>query len=73
MLSRRSTSSRHCFMAPVRPWSLEGDAATPWPRTMPPERPLMESGMSARLYDAVQRARQQCPTLGGWESVAWKK
>jgi hypothetical protein len=33
----------------------------------------MESGMSAQLYAAVQRAQQRCPALGGWEPVAWKK
>jgi hypothetical protein len=33
----------------------------------------MESGMSTLLYAAVQRAQQQCPALGGWEPVAWKK
>jgi hypothetical protein len=73
MPSSRSTSSRHCFMAPVRPWSLEGDAATPWLLTMLPEPLSMESGMSAQLYAAVHRAQQQCPALGGWEPVAWKK
>jgi hypothetical protein len=73
MLSSWSTSSRHCFMAPVRPWSSEGDAATPWPPTMPLEPPATESGMSAQLYAAVQRAQQQRPALGGWEPVAWKR
>jgi hypothetical protein len=29
--------------------------------------------MSAQLYAAVRRAQQQCPTLGGWKHVAWKK
>jgi hypothetical protein len=33
----------------------------------------MESGMFAQLYAVVQRAQQQCPALGGWEHVAWKK
>jgi hypothetical protein len=47
---------------PVRPWSLEGDAATPWLQTMPPEPPSTEFGMSARLYAVVLRAQQQCPT-----------
>jgi hypothetical protein len=28
--------------------------------------------MSVQLYAAMQRAQQQCPTLGGWEPVAWK-
>jgi hypothetical protein len=32
-----------------------------------------ESGMSAQLYAAVQRAQQQCPAQGGWEPMAWKK
>jgi hypothetical protein len=58
---------------PVRPWSLEGDAATPWFLTMLPEPLSMESGMSAQLCAAVQRAQQQCPTLGGREPMAWKK
>jgi hypothetical protein len=57
----------------VRPWSLEGDGATPWLLTMLPEPPSTESRMSAQLYAAVQRAQQQCPALGGWEPVAWKK
>jgi hypothetical protein len=73
MPSSRSTSSRHCFMAPVRLWSLEGDATTPWLLTMLPEPLSTEFGMSAQLYAAVQRAQQQCPALGGWEPVAWKK
>jgi hypothetical protein len=73
MLRSRSTSSRHCFMAPGEAVELGGGAATPWPQTTPPERPSMESGMSARLYAAVQRAQQQCPPPGGWEPVAWKK
>jgi hypothetical protein len=33
----------------------------------------MESGMSLQLYVVVQRAQQQCPALGGWEPMAWKK
>jgi hypothetical protein len=73
MPSSRSTSSRHCFMAPGRPWSLEGDATTPCLLTMLTEPPLTESGMSAQLYAAVQHAQQQCPALGGWEPVAWKR
>jgi hypothetical protein len=73
MPSSWSTSSRHCFMAPVRPWSLEGAAATPWLQTMPPEPPLTEFGMSAQLHAVVQHAQQQCPALGGWEPVAWKR
>jgi hypothetical protein len=48
---------------------LEGDAATPWLLIMLPEPHLTESGM----YAAVQHAQQQCPALGGWELVAWKK
>jgi hypothetical protein len=73
MSSSRSTSSRHCFMAPVRPWSLEGDATTPWLLTMLLEPSSTEFGMSAQLYAAAQRAPQQCSALGGWKPVAWKK
>jgi hypothetical protein len=29
--------------------------------------------VSAKLYAAVQRAQQQCPALGSWKLVAWKK
>jgi hypothetical protein len=57
----------------VRRWSLEGDATTPWLQTMPPEPPSTESGMYAQLHAVVQRAQQQCPTMGGWEPVAWKR
>jgi hypothetical protein len=67
MPSSRSTSSRHCFMAPGEAVELGGGAATPWPQTTPPEQPSMESRMSAQLYAVVQRAQQQCPALGGWE------
>jgi hypothetical protein len=73
MPSSRSMSSHHCFMAPGEAVELGGGATTPWPQTMPPERPSMESGMSVRLYVAVQSAQQQCPALGSWEPVAWKK
>jgi hypothetical protein len=73
MPSSRSMSSRHCFTAPGEAVELGGDAATPWLQTMPLEPPLTESGMSAQLYAAVQRAQQQCPALSGWEPVAWKK
>jgi hypothetical protein len=58
---------------PVRPWSLEGDTATPWLQTMLPAPSSTESGMSTQLYATVQRAQQQCPTQGSWEPVAWKK
>jgi hypothetical protein len=58
---------------PVRPWSSRGDVATPWPPTVPPEPPAMESGIFARLYVVVQHARQQRPALGGSEPVAWKR
>jgi hypothetical protein len=73
MPSSRSTSSRHCFMAPGEAVELEGDAATPWPLTMLPEPFSMESEMFAQLYAVAQRAQQRCPALGGWEPVAWKK
>jgi hypothetical protein len=65
MPSNRSTSSRTASWPPVRSWGLEGGAATPWPLTTPLEQPSTESGMSAQLYAAVQRAQQQCPSLGG--------
>jgi hypothetical protein len=58
---------------PVRPWSLEGDVATPWLLTMLSELPSIEFRMSAQLYAAVQRAQPQYSALGGWELVAWKK
>jgi hypothetical protein len=29
---------------PVRPWSLEGDTATPWPQTTPQSRPRRSPG-----------------------------
>jgi hypothetical protein len=57
----------------VRPWSLEGGATTPWPQTTPPEQPSTESGMSAQSYAAAQHAQEQCPALGGWEPMVWKK
>jgi hypothetical protein len=57
----------------VRPWSLVGVAATPWLLTTLPEPPSTVSGMSVQLYAAVQHAHQQCPALGDWEPVAWKK
>jgi hypothetical protein len=44
---------------PVRPWSLEGDAATPWLQTMLQAPSSTEFRMSAQLYAAVQRAQQQ--------------
>ena len=58
---------------PVRPWSLESVATTPWLPTMPPEMPSMESEMFAQSCAVVRRAQQQCPALSGWEPVAWKK
>jgi hypothetical protein len=73
MSSSRSTSSCHCFMAPGEAVELGGDTVTPWPQTMPPKPSLTESGMSVWLYAAVQRAQQQCPALGGWEPVVWKR
>jgi hypothetical protein len=72
MPSSRSTSSRHCFMAPGEAVELGGVAATPWLLTTLPEPPSTVSGMSVQLYAVVQRAQQQCPALGDWEPVAWK-
>jgi hypothetical protein len=45
----------------MRPWSLEGDAATPWLLTMLLEPPSTKSGMSAQLYAVVQCAQQALP------------
>jgi hypothetical protein len=73
MSSSRSTSSHHCFMAPSEAVELGGVVATPWLLTTLPEPPLTVSGMCVQLFAAVQRAQQQCPTLGDWEPVAWKK
>jgi hypothetical protein len=73
MLSSRSTSSRHCFMALVRLWSLEGVATTPWLLTMLPESPSTESGVSVQPYDAVQHAQQRLLAQGGWELVVRMK
>jgi hypothetical protein len=73
MPSSRSTLSRHCFMAPGEVVELGGVAATPWLLTTLPEPPSTVSGMFVQLYAVVQHAQQQCPTLGDWEPVAWKK
>jgi hypothetical protein len=73
MPSIRSTSSRHCFMALGEAVELGGVIATPWLLTTLPEPPSTVSGMSVQLYAAVQRAQQQCPALGDWKPVAWKK
>jgi hypothetical protein len=62
ILSNRSKSSRHCFMAPGEAIELGGVAAIPWLLTTLLEPPLTESGMLAQLYAAVQRAQRQCPT-----------
>jgi hypothetical protein len=35
MPSNRSTSSRHCFMAPSEAVELGGGVAIPWPQTAP--------------------------------------
>jgi hypothetical protein len=56
MPSSRSTSSHHCLMAPDEAMELGGGATTPWLPTMPPELSWVESGMSAQLYVAAQRA-----------------
>jgi hypothetical protein len=45
ILSNRSTSSHHCFMAPGEAVELGGVAATPWLLTTLLEPPLTESGM----------------------------
>jgi hypothetical protein len=55
ILSNRSTSSRHCFMAPGEAVELGGVVATPWLLTTLLEPPLTESGMFVQLYAAVRR------------------
>jgi hypothetical protein len=55
--SSRSTSSRHCFMAPGEAVDLGGVVATPWLLTTLPEPPSTVSGMSVQLYAVVQRAQ----------------
>jgi hypothetical protein len=72
MPSSRSTSSRHCFMAPGEAVELGGCRSNSQATTLP-ESPSTESGLSVQLYAAVRRAQQQCPTQDGWEPVAWKK
>jgi hypothetical protein len=54
--SSRSTSSRHCFMAPGEAVERGGVATTPWLSIMPPEKPSMESGMPTQPCAAVRRA-----------------
>jgi hypothetical protein len=58
---------------PVRPWSLEGVATTPWLLTMLPESPSMESGTSVQPCAATRHAQLQCLARGGWELAAWRK
>jgi hypothetical protein len=57
MPSSRSTSSRHCFMAPGEAVKLGWWRSNSLAETTPPELPLMESRMSAQLYAVVQRAQ----------------
>jgi hypothetical protein len=54
----------------TRPWSLEGGAATLWPRTTRRAPPLTESGTPVQACAAAQRAQQQPQTQGGWIFVA---
>jgi hypothetical protein len=54
----------------TRPWSLEGGAATLWPRTTRRAPPLMESGTPVQECATAQRAQQQPQTQGGWIVVA---
>jgi hypothetical protein len=73
MPSSRSTSSRHCFMAPSEAVELGGCRNNSLLLTTLPESPSTVSGMSVQLYAVVQRAQQQCPAMGNWEPMAWKK
>jgi hypothetical protein len=59
ILSSRSTSSRHCFMAPGDAMELGGCHNNSLAADNAPETPLMESGMFAPLCAAVRRARQE--------------
>jgi hypothetical protein len=52
---------------------LEGVVATPWLLTMLLEPASTVSRMSVQLYAVVLRAQHQCPALGDWEPVAWKR
>jgi hypothetical protein len=58
---------------PVRPWSLEGVATTPWLPTTPLEMPLTESETLEQPCAAVRCAQQQCLALGDWEPAVWRK
>jgi hypothetical protein len=71
--SSRSTSSRHCFMAPGEAVELGGCRNNSLAATMPPETPLMESGTFALPCVVVRRAQQECLVLGGWELAVWRK
>jgi hypothetical protein len=73
ILSSRSTSSCHCFMAPGEAVELGGCHNNSLATVSAPEKPLMESGMFAQPCAAVQRAQQQCLARGGWELAAWRK
>jgi hypothetical protein len=73
MPSSRSTSSRHCLMAPSEAMELGGWRSNSLAANNALELSWVESGMSTQLYAAAQRAQQQCLALGGWQPVAWKK
>jgi hypothetical protein len=73
MPSSRSTSSRHCFMAPGEAMELGGCRSNSLAAEMLPESPSTESRMSVEPYAATRRAQQRRPAQGGWEPVVWKK
>jgi hypothetical protein len=73
MPSSRSMSSRHCFMAPGEAVELGGCRRNSLAADNAPEPPSTVSEMSVQLYAAVLRVQHQCPALGDWEPVAWKR
>jgi hypothetical protein len=70
MLRRRSTSSRHCFMAPGKAVELGRWRNNSGLQTTPQEQPLTELEMSAQACAAAQCAQQQHQAQGGWSPVA---
>jgi hypothetical protein len=64
MPSRRSTSSRHYFMAPSEAVELGGGVATLWLQTTSSALPSTEFGTPALACVAVRRVRQQSQSRG---------
>jgi hypothetical protein len=68
--SSRSTSSRHCFMAPGEAVELGGGVATSWRQIMSWVLPSTESGTHAQACAVARRVQQQPQTQGGRILVA---